>query len=284
MIYFLCPTFGRIGMTRAAINSIKEKFPPDSKFVILDDKPPFLTYDLLHEKEPSVHVIKGSGDLFWGGGMNRLLHYVCKNFALCDSDKIIFFNNDICLEKINVERFFREINKFGMVHPVLINDFRVRIPAGSKIITWLPFLTINDTRVPFRDGISFVDMASARFLAFNAGLLNLIGQIDPGLPHYGGDNDFVLRAKRFGVKPVISNAATVKVSESDSGIKINNNPSLRSFFLSFWSIKSPNSLKYRFRLVSNHKNKLLAVFIVASMTVKAVAGYLFFKMLKNEAP
>ena len=82
VIYFLCPTFGRIEMTRAAILSIEEKFTSNFKVIILDDKPPFLTYNALGNEAEYLHVIKGTGDLFWGGGVRYDLPFG----ARCDAE------------------------------------------------------------------------------------------------------------------------------------------------------------------------------------------------------
>jgi GT2 family glycosyltransferase len=122
-----------------------------------------------------------------------------------------------------------------------------------------------------------VDIASARFLMFSGKTLSTLGGINPLLPHYGGDNDFTYRAKKLGINTYIVSSAICYVDESDTGEKASNMKGVLELFRSFKSIKSPNSLEYRYKFVSSHFNPVFSVAIVLSMSIKAIVAYLIKK-------
>lgn len=278
MIYLLCPTYGRYDYTVSALHSIIDNIKDDFEIILLDDHPDNKLTEYVSFVNNAT-VIDGNGELFWGGGINRLLSWVYENRSLTDDDVFVFFNNDIKLTHPICISDILNRNSAKLVHPALYNEHGVRISAGSKIACWFPFITFKDVALRKQKNFVEVDVASARFLILCYEVLLAVPYIDPMLPHYNGDNDFVLRCRKNGYKTVVDFTDSVMVSELVSGIKVNNNPSIVDFFRSFNSIRSPNSIKYRYRFVRNHvKTSLQASMITFSMTIKAVLAYCYYQI------
>ena len=109
----------------------------------------------------------------------------------------------------------------------------------------------------FKEPKEIIDMGTGRFLMMSGSVLKKVGFINQNLAQYGGDNDFTLSAKRFhNIYTYIHRDAICNLNDSQTGIKNHNIQNLNELFKSFFSIKSPNNIKYRYRLFK----KFLGIF------------------------
>ena len=276
MMYILVPVFKRLEKTLIFLKSAQSAINTPYKVIICDDSP-----DLEHYKHflgnEYVSITKGNGNLYWGGGVNACIDYLHSHFSVSESDIIIFANNDIVISENMFSRLLTELesNPGAIFHPRLINEKGNVISSGSRVISWFPFLTQHENSRP--EKLIKVDLASARFLMFSEKTLAILKNINPAIPHYGGDNDFTLRAKKKGIYTYIVTDAICHVDESHTGEKIGNVNNFYQLLKSFFSLKSPNSIKYRYAFISSHFNPLFSALIVFSMTIKSIAGYLLRK-------
>lgn len=273
MVYIIVPVFKRLEKTIAFLESLQVSISDAYHVVLVDDSPEYEHFNFING-EINISVAKGNGYLYWGGGINEGLNYLNKKFIVGEQDIIIFANNDILLDK----NAFTELNSLfkkdsnRILHPKLIDQVGNVISAGSKIVMWFPFIT--DHRINESSNLNLVDIASARFLMFSGKTLSILGGVNDLLPHYGGDNDFTYRAKKLGINTYIVSSAICYVDESETGEKASNMNGFVELLKSFKSIKSPNSIEYRYKFVSSHFNPIFSVAIVFSMTVKSVLAYL----------
>lgn len=273
MIYILVPVYKRLEETILFVASIESTFASEYMLIITDDSPDYEHYNYFSSNS-NITVVKGNGELYWGGGINACIEFLASNVSPRDGDIVVFANNDVTLG----EGFYNELvprlsgrQRDCILHPVLYDQDGRRLVAGSKIVAWLPFITRHDCL--YGDELIEVDIASARFLAMRYETLRKVGGINKKLPHYGGDNDFVLRAKNIGIKTFVVRGMVCKVDEQDTGVKVSNAVDFKEFYLSFFSIKSPNAIKYRYRFVKSHFGPLYSTLIVVGMTFKAWVGY-----------
>ena len=273
MIYIIVPVFKRLAKTKVFLNSLQSSISKDYHVILVDDS---IEYEHVacYEGESFISVVKGNGELYWGGGINLGLHFLRDNFKVIDDDIIVFANNDISLrnDTFNILYSYLSSNSNRILHPKLIDQLGNFISSGSKIVSWFPFLT--DHKLSNTEDLTHVDIASARFLMFSGHILSVLGEINSLLPHYGGDNDFVYRAKTLGINTYIVSSSVVDVDESETGAKASNLKGVRNLVDSFTSIKSPNSIEYRYKFVSSHFNPVFSCAIVLSMTVKSVIAFL----------
>lgn len=279
MIYILVPVYKRLEETLQFIASIEANFASEYTMIITDDSPDYEHYNYFSSNS-NIVVVKGNGELYWGGGINTCIEYLLANLNPKNGDIVVFANNDVTLGVGFYDELVQRLSgkqSDCILHPVLYDHDGSRLVAGSKILAWFPFVTRHDC---LYDGeLIEVDIASARFLAMRYETLRKVGCINKKLPHYGGDNDFVLRAKGIGVKTFVVSGMVCSVDERDTGVKLSNAVDVKEFCLSFFSIKSPNSIKYRYRFVGSHFGPMCSTLIVVGMTVKAWVGY-FVSRLK----
>tara|TARA_R110001599_G_scaffold326067_1_gene538482 strand:- start:7429 stop:8265 length:837 start_codon:yes stop_codon:yes gene_type:complete len=276
MVYIIVPVFKRLAKTKEFLASVRLSISVDYHIVLVDDSLDYEHYEFYIGIE-GISIAKGNGELYWGGGINLGLTFLKENSSVDNDDIIVFANNDIVLREdtFSVLHTYLKADSKSIFHPKLIDQTGNSISPGSRIITWFPFHT--DHKLSESQDLTQVDIASARFLVFSSHTLSLLGGINPLLPHYGGDNDFTYRAKKLGINTYIVSSAICYVDESDTGEKASNMKGILELLKSFKSIKSPNSLEYRYKFVSSHFNPVFSVAIVFSMSIKAIVAYLIKK-------
>ena len=103
-----------------------------------------------------------------------------------------------------------------------------------------------------------------------------VGYINKKLVQYGGDNDFTFSAKRFnGINTYILKDATCRLNDIETGIKNQNIPSFKKLLHSFFSIKSPNNIKYRYILFKKFYGSIGAFLIAGSLSLNTIIKFAF---------
>ncbi len=277
MIYILVPVFRRLNETKKFLASLEIAAPGPYRVIVTDDSPDYEHFNY-YKQDSAVSVVKGNGELYWGGGINLCISFLQDKFQVNSDDIIVFANNDIEVKEdmIGVMTSLLKENDKAIYHPRIIDQTGKLISPGSRVTFWPLFITKHE--LEFTTELLPVDLASARFLMFTFQTLIELEGIDKKLPHYQGDNDFTLRAKKMGIPTFIVSRALCQVDESETGDKINNIIGFRAFFKSYGSIKSPNSIKYRYRFISNHFSPLKSFFIVLAMSIKSFILFLLKRL------
>ena len=123
-------------------------------------------------------------------------------------------------------------------------------------------------------------MGNARFLMMGAEVLKKVRYINKNLIQYGGDNDFTLSAKRFHkIHTYLLRDAICKVDNFQTGIKMNNINDFNELYKSFFSIRSPNNIKFRYKLFKKFFGKLPAFLITINLTINTIIKYFIRKFL-----
>lgn len=281
MIYLIVPTFGRIEDTKNFLSSIKDSIKKDYLVLLIDDHPhkPTLNY---FENQKNVIVLDSEEELWWVGSINLGINFLHNNYNLTSDDVVIFANNDVILEEKCFEILETEItkNKHQIVHPRTFNQDGYEVSSGSKILSLFPYITWHPTNLTkFNQNI---DMGNARFLMMSACVLNKVKNINKNLVQYGGDNDFTLSAKRFhGINTYLIRDAICKLNDTQTGVKNHNMTTFKHLFQSFFILKSPNNIKYRFIFFKKFFGNFGSFFITASLTINTILKFLFKKIIRR---
>jgi GT2 family glycosyltransferase len=276
MINIILPVHGRIDATRKFLKALYSQSISFSYLVYLVDD----TIDGSSIEEfkdfKNIIFLKGNGNLYWGGAINYALELIHLRSSL-DNEIVVFANNDI---EFNSNTFSACINilireQVSILHPLTVDNNGNRLSCGKRIISWFPYMT----REPiFHNDLGRVDLASARLLFIKGFVFKKVPFINYNLPHYLGDNNFVLESSKYGFNCFITNLVTVIVDENLTGNKIYNIKSFNDFKKSLKDIKSPNCIEYRKNFVSLHKSKFLINTIVFGMTIKSFLGWVYYKI------
>ncbi len=275
MLYIIVPVFNRISSTLSFIKSLYAQEFKNFTLIVVDDGSTDGTREIIENKYPKTVILEGSGDLFWGGGINRGLEYV-ERFAR-KNDYIAFANNDVIIDNNTIKVLVKELekNNKGIYHCVTISNNKA-ISSGAKILNWPFFIT----RHPFR-GCEYstikdksnveIDLMTARFVVFSIRILEKVNRIDEkNFIHYAGDNDFSLTLKKYNIKTFIVPNSKCFVDESKTGENPRTIRYVKQVFNSFNSVRSTNNLSVRFKLGLKHCPRIYLPFYCISVILQVL--------------
>jgi N-acetylglucosaminyl-diphospho-decaprenol L-rhamnosyltransferase len=227
MIYVLIPIFNRLELTKKCIESLKKQtIHHELEIVVVDDGSTDGTTEWLSLKHPDIKILKGSGGLFWGGAVHYGIEYLLK---IGDAgDFILLVNNDVVVNVDSVERLRDYVaqNNRSLIAGALTVDCLDKeriIKSGTVVKNWL----LNITSHPYAGErlsdsqerkVIEVDFLTGRSLLLPIEVFWVAGNYDSySFLHYGCDDEFAMRVKRFGIKTVILPAAVVYLHASKHG-------------------------------------------------------------------
>tara|TARA_B100000768_G_C11278025_1_gene376947 strand:+ start:519 stop:1292 length:774 start_codon:yes stop_codon:yes gene_type:complete len=255
-------------------NRIKKEY----LVLIIDDHPQKVTFNAIKNNN-RVEVLLSEKELWWVGSVNLGIKFLFDKYNLQDEDIVVFANNDVQIDEGCFDILEQEMqkNKNQIVHPRTFDQDEVEVSSGAKILTFFPYITRHPK--DFKKDKEIIDMGTARFLMMSGSVLNKVGYINQDLVQYGGDNDFTLSAKRFhDIDTYIIRDAICRLDDTQTGIKNHNIPSLKELYRSFFSIKSPNNIKYRYIFFKNFFGKIGAFFITGSLSLNTVVKFMIRKI------
>ena len=274
MIYILVPTFARIKETEKFLNSIHESIDKDYLTIIIDDHPEKVTFKSIQQNN-HVKVIASEKEIWWVGSVNLGIQTLFDKYDLKDEDIVVFANNDVQIDKNSFNLLYSELkkNKTQIVHPRTFDQDGLEVSSGAKILSLFPYITSHPKN--FLSEKKAIDMGTARFLMMNAIVLKQIGYINKNLVQYGGDNDFTYSAKRIhNINTYILRDAVCRLDDTSTGIKNHNIQNIKDLYKSFFSIKSPNNIKYRYRLFEKFYGNVGAFFITLSISFNTILKFI----------
>lgn len=253
MIHIIIPVHNRIDYTVACLNAlIKQRFKK-TNILIVDDGSTDSTASVILENYPGVKLIKGNGNLWWTGATNLGIKKVL-NSCHNNKDYILTLNNDVVLCSDTLNLLVKTSQKYndaivGAMGVDQNNDRVVR--SGYKIVSWILNITnhIYKNRkynAIIKDVIK-VDALPGRCVLYPIAIFDDIGNFDyHNFPHYNGDTEYTIRAKRKGWDLILDPTATIYVNTEATGLNpLFRNMTLKEIIQSFTSIKSSNNIKVR---------------------------------------
>lgn len=279
MIYIIVPTYGRVDETRKFLSSLEKSIEKKYLVLLIDDHPEKVTFNSI-KNNSKIRIFPSEKELWWVGSINLGIEILFNQYVLDDKDIVVFANNDVeinkkCFEKLQNE-IISDINQ--IVHPRTFNQDGLEVSSGAKILNFFPYFSKHPKK--FKNKKQLIDMGTARFLMMGGFVLKKVGYINKKLVQYGGDNDFTLSAKRFnGINTYILTDAVCSLNDIETGIKDQNIPSLKKLFHSFFSIKSPNNIKYRYILFKKFFGSIGAFLIAGSLSINTIIKF-FFKRIR----
>lgn len=197
-------------MTLRSLNALQQQSLPSGyslDICIVDDGSTDGTSDAVRSSFPNVTVLKGSGNLYWAGGMRLGWEEFVK---YQDMDYLLVFNDDIKLYHNALEKLVmaaEEVNELSDAPYVVTGAFidpntKETAYSGLKRSSrWHPlrFKKINPNNV-----IQDCDTLNMNLTLISREALNQIGFFSQGFTHGGADYDYGLRLRKQDGRVVLA--------------------------------------------------------------------------------
>jgi len=259
MIYIVIPVHNRKHFTRKCLLSLKRQTFQGFKVIVVDDGSTDGTEKMITDEFPEVVLLKGDGNLWWAGATNRGVEYVLDRAR--DDDCVITLNDDTVVRPDFIQTLVNSASKYpkSLIGSVSVSDEDESVVFEASVcVNWLTAKYNNIGKGKQYDSIlksilksdSFFqqsDVVSGRGTIIPVEVFREVGLYDfKRLPHHGADYEFSRRANLKGYDLLINYKAIVVGHVEFTGLNSKvSRIRWRDLIKSFFSIRSPNSLKYR---------------------------------------
>jgi GT2 family glycosyltransferase len=196
--------------TLDCLRSLGRQASPTLQFDVhlLDDASTDGTADAVMAEFPDVHVICGTGKLFWGGGMRAAMTRALPTLF----DHMLWLNDDVELKPDAVRglliAYHHACRDTGQDMNVIVGCMQ---DPDTGLISYSGFLRASrwhPTRlhrvVPARDEVVGCDTMNGNLVLVPRIVVDRVGIIDEAFPHQLGDIDYGFRVGRAGGRVLLA--------------------------------------------------------------------------------
>ena len=284
------PVFNGLAYTKNCLASLEKntkKLNPVQfaiEIVIVDDGSTDGTSDWINMNYPKVHVLEGTGDLWWSGGIDKGIRYA---FDQLKADYILWWNNDV----IEDENYFTKLREvLNENEPATLIGAKIYLDETRTVIWSMGGIFNLKTGYKemigsgFEDGEQFqapveCDWLTGMGSVIHKSVYERIGELDEkNFPQYHGDADFTLRAHKAGFTVKVDPRLKIYNDTSNSGLKHEN--SFLNLWKSLFSIKSNFNISKDFKFYKKHTVSMLAYRVVLKKYFTYIGGFFKWKLLQ----
>ena len=170
------------------------------QIVVVDDGSTDGTPELIEKHFPDVHLLQGNGNLWWTGAITKAMTYTVEAIK---TDYIIWLNDDIVL----ANDFINQVTQYQQPNQKTLTG---GIVCEQKHPNWIVFGGVIASRLindlaQFDQPVLNVDTLNGNITILPARIVADIGLPDvQRFRHYGGDFEYICRAKRNGYTAQLS--------------------------------------------------------------------------------
>lgn len=209
-IVALATCHNRRQSTLRALGALQQQALPDGfelEICIVDDGSSDGTLDAVREVFASVVVLRGSGELYWAGGMRFGWDSYVKTR---DPDMLLVFNDDIQLYAGAITTLLESAHQLEaagcaayVVSGAFMNPETGDVAYGGAVRNswWHP---LRFATVPPKDVVQECDTVNMNFSLISRAALGKIGFLASDFTHGMADYDFGLRLRRAGGRIVLA--------------------------------------------------------------------------------
>ncbi|WP_366009817.1 glycosyltransferase family 2 protein [Maribacter sp.] len=178
------------------------------KIFLVDDGSTDGTTDYLQGKFENLHIIQGSGDLFWAGGMRKAWKFANEHEK--NTDYYLLLNDDTIVFEDTITRLFSDLKytnepKSIVVGPTLDPDTKKISYGGHQLLNRLTFK--SKMLIPNNEFPQKCELGNANIMLVPKAVYEEIGSLTESYTHGIADFDYTLKALDSGINTYISSAS-----------------------------------------------------------------------------
>lgn len=214
-IAVLVCSYNRVKVTLECLKSLKREMKFASfkyDIYLTDDNSPDRTGHYVQNKYPDIHVIYGTGDLYWGGGMNMSWK---KASEQGDYDFVLWLNDDMKLVEgalvtleMDVANLSRINKSFNIVGTCIGNSTPECLTYGGRDSKG-EIIVPNGAPIPCH-------LFNGNFVLIGTDVQSKLGFIDQRFTHSLGDFDYSLRSLKAGFSSWVCSEIVAQCDRNDT--------------------------------------------------------------------
>ncbi|HLT71516.1 MAG TPA: glycosyltransferase family 2 protein [Cyclobacteriaceae bacterium] len=251
MIYVVIPVHNRKQLLKGCLRSFEAQSNRDFRIIVVDDGSSDGTDEMLRSEFPDVITLKGDGNLWWTGAINKGIKHA---LSLCrDDDYILVINDDLEVPTDYIANYYALAGRYpaALIGSVVTDfDERDTIVSGGVQLNWITGkrreLNVGKSLSSFgrghvEDNVSFL---TGRGTLIPVEVFRRLGIYNNNHYTQCGDTEFPVRARKAGYQLLVSYDVPVFSHEGHSVHKEEYTlASLKSYF---FDIRSHVNLRERF--------------------------------------
>ena len=193
MTYVILPVHNRKDITELFIKSLTKQLDKDFKLILIDDGSTDGTSDMVHSYIPDCVVLRGQGDLWWGGALHQGFLWIKENIT---DGNVLLINDDTVISEDFLQKGsdLLKHNENTLFLAQAYDKNNNHVDSGVHV-DW-ENLTFNQAK-----NENEINCLSTRGLFLKVSDFLDIGGFHPTiLPHYLSDYEFTIRAYNKGYK------------------------------------------------------------------------------------
>lgn len=238
-ICILLPVHNRREITRGFVECLKAQTFTGFHLVLIDDGSADGTAGMVREAIPDVTVLRGEGDWWWAGSLQRGLEWLKENVT--DRDALILFINDDV--RFAPDYLAHAVQVMAGRKGVLMLS-RLR-PKGGEVQESGIAADLKRLRFEVASSAEAINCLSTRGLFIHWEDVQAIGDFHPKLlPHYLSDYEYTTRACRKGFRCETSGELVIESNEETTGYHVIAERRFGAYLKKYFSKKSPGNPVY----------------------------------------
>ena len=231
MIHIITAVHNRYEITEKFIDCLNSQTYKNMHLLLIDDGSTDGTAEMVKKKFNNVTIIKGDGNLWWGGALHEAYKWIRDNRSDHTGEAILFSNDDVIYAANYIKKGLKHLRE--VKHGMVLGE-GYSFETGELIDTVQVFdfdntdwregaLVRSDNRVG--------ECSSTRSLFLRVGTFLRVGGFHPILlPHYGSDYEWTIRAARKGYLIHTFDDLNYSFSVKTTGEKDYSNLTLKKLF------------------------------------------------------
>jgi GT2 family glycosyltransferase len=216
MIYIILPVHNRLDETRKFISCLLSQIVRDYHLILIDDGCTDGTADYVGGKINNLTVLRGNGNLWWAGSLEKARKHLLRRQDVSDDDVVLIANDDITFKEDFLKKILLDLgeNPSSIILAQCNEQNTGKMVDRGVVVDW--------KRLQFRqaENAAEINVLSTRGLYMRFEVFNRIGKFHPILlPHYTSDYEFTHRAYKRGNQLRVSDRAVVYGNLTTTGVR-----------------------------------------------------------------